>query len=64
MLKEQECDPENSIKETFRVFFKDEKGCIPVEEMKFVLNQVCSQAVSRLEAFSKAHIIQLDLLYI
>ena len=29
-------------KETFRVFSKDEDGCITADEMKFVLSQVCS----------------------
>lgn len=31
-----------SYKETFRVFSKDEDGCITADEMKFVLSQVCS----------------------
>ena len=30
------------FKETFRVFSKDDEGCIPADEMKFVLSQVCS----------------------
>merc|ERR1719384_554311 len=30
------------FKETFRVFSKDENGCITADEMKFVLSQVCS----------------------
>ena len=29
-------------KETFRVFSKDEDGCITADELKFVLSQVCS----------------------
>ena len=29
-------------KETFRVFSKDEDGCITADEMNFVLSQVCS----------------------
>ena len=37
-------DEEEDIyfKETFRVFSKDEDGCITADEMKFVLSQVCS----------------------
>ena len=46
MLKEEEEHEENTYKETFRVFSKDDKGCIPAEEMKFVLSQVCSIEVS------------------
>ena len=33
-------DEEESFKETFRVFSKDETGCITADEMKFVLSQV------------------------
>ena len=33
---DMECD----YKETFRVFSKDENGCITADEMKFVLSQV------------------------
>ena len=33
----QEVDSETSYKETFRAFSKDEDGCIPAEEVKFVL---------------------------
>ena len=46
MLKEEEEHEENTYKETYRVFSKDDKGCIPAEEMKFVLSQVCSMEVS------------------
>ena len=35
-------EDENYFKETFRVFSKDDAGCIPADEMKFVLSQVCS----------------------
>ena len=35
-------EDENYFKETFRVFSKDDDGCIPADEMKFVLSQVCS----------------------
>ena len=37
---------ETSYKETFRVFSKDKQGCIPAEEMKFALSQICSLEVS------------------
>ena len=39
-------DEETSYKETFRVFSKDKQGCIPAEEMKFALSQICSLEVS------------------
>ena len=32
----QESDDETFFKETFRTFSKDEEGCIPPEEMRFV----------------------------
>merc|ERR1712013_519788 len=35
--KSKELDPETHFKDTFRAFSKDEEGCIPAEEMKFVL---------------------------
>ena len=34
----QEVDAETSYKETFRAFSKDEEGCIPAEELSFVLS--------------------------
>ena len=45
LLRTQESEVEDGFKETFRVFSKDDKGCIPAEEIKFVLSQVCSEAV-------------------
>ena len=33
-------DEDVNFKETFRVFSKDENGCITADEMKFVLSQV------------------------
>jgi len=41
-LLEAEKDEEENYKETFRVFSKDDEGCIPAQEMKFVLSQICS----------------------
>ena len=35
-------DEEVNYKEAFRVFSKDETGCITGDEMKFVLSQICS----------------------
>jgi len=35
--KTKEVDTEIHFKDTFRVFSKDEEGCIPADEMKFVL---------------------------
>ena len=40
MLKSEE-EEETDYKEAFRVFSKDDMGCIPVEEMKFALSQIC-----------------------
>ena len=38
--KNQEVDAETDYKESFRVFSKDEQGCIPAEELKFVLQNL------------------------
>ena len=38
--KNQEVDPENDYKESFCVFSKDEEGCIPAEELEFVLQNL------------------------
>merc|ERR1719323_1661037 len=35
--RNREMDPETGYKECFRVFSKDQDGCITAEEMKFVL---------------------------
>ena len=45
LLKAGEEEEEN-YKETFRVFSKDDEGCIPADEMKFVLSQICSMEVT------------------
>ncbi|XP_023338088.1 neo-calmodulin [Eurytemora carolleeae] len=37
-----EREEEADYKETFRVFSKDDEGCITMEEMKFVLCQLCT----------------------
>ena len=39
----KEEDDENGYKETFRVFSKDEDGCIHPDEIKFVLQHLPSQ---------------------
>ena len=36
----QDADVENDLKETFRVFSKDDEGCITAEELKFVLTHL------------------------
>ena len=36
----QDTDIENDLKETFRVFSKDDEGCITAEELKFVLTHL------------------------
>ena len=38
--KVEENDPETNYKESFRVFGKDEEGCIPAEELQFVLKNL------------------------
>ncbi|XP_023322173.1 calmodulin-2/4 [Eurytemora carolleeae] len=38
--KLQDTDTENELKETFRVFSKDDEGCITAEELKFVLTHL------------------------
>ncbi len=35
-----DCDQENDLKEVFRVFGKDETGCITADELKFVLTHL------------------------
>ena len=36
----QDADVENDLKETFRVFSKDDEGCITAEELKFVMTHL------------------------
>ena len=38
--KTREMDTETHFKDTFRVFSKDDEGCIPADEMKFVLKHL------------------------
>ena len=38
--KNKEANPENDFKESFRVFSKDDEGCVPAEELKFVLQNL------------------------
>ena len=38
--KNKEIDQETYYKESFRVFYKDADGCIPAEELKFVLSNL------------------------
>merc|ERR1712066_373784 len=38
--KISDADTENELKETFRVFSKDNEGCITAEEFKFVLTHL------------------------
>ena len=40
MRKNNEVDQENYYKEAFRVFFKDEDGCVPAEELKDILRSL------------------------
>ena len=38
--KNRETDIEIHYKDTFRAFSKDDDGCIPAEELKFVMNHL------------------------
>ena len=38
--KTQDTDIENDLKATFRVFSKDDEGCITAEELKFVMTHL------------------------
>ena len=40
MRKHKEVDQETYYKDAFRVFFKDEDGCVPADEMKFVFRSL------------------------
>lgn len=40
MRKNNEVDQETYYKEAFRVFFKDEDGCVPAEELKGILRSL------------------------
>ena len=46
MRKYKEVDQETYYKEAFRVFFKDESGCVPAEEVKFVLRHLHVKSLS------------------
>ena len=46
MLADKAGDQELGYRETFRVFSKNESGCIPLEEIKFVLSHVAPGQVS------------------
>lgn len=46
MLADKSGDPESGYRETFRVFSKTDEGCVPIEEIKFVLSQVAPEEVS------------------
>ena len=35
-----EFNQENYYKEAFKVFFKDEDGCVPSEELKYILRSL------------------------
>merc|ERR1719431_2435581 len=41
--KNKETDMEIHFKDTFRAFSKDDDGCIPAEELKFVMNHLPGQ---------------------
>ena len=38
--KNKEVDQETTYKECFRVFYKDNNGCVPAEELKYVLTNL------------------------
>ena len=43
MLTDKTGDLESGYRESFRVFSKTASGCIPMEEIKFVLSQVAPE---------------------
>ena len=49
MRKNNEVDQENCYKEAFRVFFKDEDGCVPAEELKDILRSL--HVIANLKSF-------------
>ena len=49
MRKNNEVDQENYYKEAFRVFFKDEDGCVPAEELKDILRSL--HVITNLKSF-------------
>ena len=49
MRKNNEVDQENCYKEAFRVFFKDEDGCVPAEELKDILRSL--HVITNLKSF-------------
>lgn len=57
MLAETEGVDEDRFKETFRVFSKNESGAIPMEEIKFVLSNVCSKMVGSAEYYRFKNVI-------
>ena len=52
MLADKSGDPESGYRETFRVFSKNDGGCIPMEEFLFVLSQVAPEEVRSLSQLS------------
>ena len=47
--KLSDTDTENELKETFRVFSKDDEGCITAEELKFVLTHLPGKVTNALQ---------------
>ena len=54
ILADKAGDLEAGYRETFRVFSKNASGCIPMEEIKFVLSQVAPEQVSQQSAVSSS----------
>ena len=40
LRKTKDVDQEIGYKQAFRVFYKDSSGCVPAEELKFVLSNL------------------------
>ena len=45
LRKTKDVDQEIGYKEAFRVFYKDSSGCVPAEELKFVLSNLMVRTV-------------------
>ena len=57
----QDADVENDLKETFRVFSKDDEGCITTEELKFVLTHLPGKVTGSCKIAQKCSISSTDM---
>ena len=55
LRKTKEIDQETYYKECFRVFYKDEDGCIPADELKYVLSNLNVRIKAHYDFFHGSH---------